>query len=621
MRLLLWMVFFGVWITSCQSSQQGETQKPEDKQVDFKAPPKWASEAIWYQIFVERFRNGNPNNDPTLHSVKEQFQDTPNDWEITPWGSDWYKPDAYFSNLEKDNFGAYAQYRRYGGDLEGVMEKIPYLKQLGITAIYFNPLNDAPSLHKYDPRYWHHIDRFFGPNPKKDSTLMANENPIDASNWPWTTADSLFVELVKALHQNKIKVIMDYSFNHTGVKFWAFEDVKQNGQNSAFKDWYDVEHFDDPNTPENEFDYKGWIGIKNLPEIKKAIVGQDTLFPFQGNFYSETAKQHMFEVAKRWLDPNGDGNFDDGVDGYRLDVAAEVPIGFWKEFRKEVKTINPNAYLVGEVWWKKWPDDLMNPSLFLQGDVFDAVMNYRWYRAARRFFAKPKTAIDAENLKIQLDTLQNGFDTTFSYAMMNIAASHDVPRLATSFGNRNKYKYQSKPQDDENYYVGPPDEITLANIKLFLLHQFTYVGAPQIWYGDEVGMWGADDPDCRKPMLWEDISYQPETFRYDGKRGEGWSVKRNEDLFKYYQKVIQLRKRNKALSLGNLKWIKAEGDILVYERSIEAETILVIINNSGDSVSVKLPQLINAEPIFNGNYRENESVKLNPKTGEVFILQ
>ena len=621
MRLLLWMVFFGVWITSCQSSQQGETQKPEDKQVDFKAPPKWASEAIWYQIFVERFRNGNPNNDPTLHSVKEQFQDTPNDWEITPWGSDWYKPDAYFSNLEKDNFGAYAQYRRYGGDLEGVMEKIPYLKQLGITAIYFNPLNDAPSLHKYDPRYWHHIDRFFGSDPKKDSTLMTNENPIDASNWPWTTADSLFVELVKELHKNKIKVIMDYSFNHTGIKFWAFEDVKQNGQNSAFKDWYDVEHYDDPNTPENEFDYKGWIGIKNLPEIKKAIVGQDTLFPFQGNFYSETAKQHMFEVAKRWLDPNGDGNFDDGVDGYRLDVAAEVPIGFWKEFRKEVKTINPNAYLVGEVWWKKWPDDLMNPSLFLQGDVFDAVMNYRWYRSARRFFAKPKTAIDAENLKIQLDTLQNGFDTTFSYAMMNMAASHDVPRLATSFGNRNKYKYQSKPQDDENYYVGPPDETTLANIKLFLLHQFTYVGPPQIWYGDEVGMWGADDPDCRKPMLWDDINYQPETYRYDGKREEGWSVKRNEDLFGFYQKLIHLRKDNPALSKGKIKWFLTKGDLLAYERKWKEETLLVVINNANESANIELEQLKSAKPLLFNFSPQNNSVTLNPKSGEVYLLK
>ncbi|RRJ90261.1 alpha-amylase family glycosyl hydrolase [Flavobacterium macacae] len=159
--------------------------------------------------------------------------------------------------------------RRYGGDLQGVLDKMDYMDSLGVTAIYFRPLNDAPSLHKYDARYWHHIDVNIGPDPIKDKKTIAAEIPDDPSTWIMTEADKLFVKVISEFHKRGIKVILDYSWNHTGQTFWAWQDVLKNQEKSKYKDWYWVEKFDDPNTPENEFKYHGWVGVRELPEIKE----------------------------------------------------------------------------------------------------------------------------------------------------------------------------------------------------------------------------------------------------------------------------------------------------------------------------------------------------------------
>jgi glycosidase len=196
--------------------------------VPFDEPPIWAREAIWYQIFVERFRNGDPANDPRPKFMRGAYPGyVPADWKLTPWDQDWYEQQDW-ARADGGGFYKTVQARRFGGDLQGVLDKLDYLHDLGVTAIYFNPLNDSPSLHKYDARHYRHIDRNFGPDPAGDSAIIDAENPIDPTTWRWTAADRLFLKLVRELHRRNMRVIMDYSWNHTGVTFWAWQDLQEN---------------------------------------------------------------------------------------------------------------------------------------------------------------------------------------------------------------------------------------------------------------------------------------------------------------------------------------------------------------------------------------------------------
>ena len=223
-----------------------------------------------------------------------------------------------------------------------------YIQSLGVTAIYFNPLNDSPSLHKYDARNYAHIDRNFGPDPKGDGKIIDSETHDDPSTWKWTSADKLFLKIVSEFHKRGIRVIMDYSWNHTGKVFWALNDIRKNGKNSKYVDWYNIIQFDDPATSEDELKYEGCGGNNPyMPVFRKDIIPpEDKVMPFEGNFHSESLKQHIFNVSRRWLDPDGDRNPADGVDGFRLDVAGEIPMGFWRDYRKVVRSVNPEAYLI-----------------------------------------------------------------------------------------------------------------------------------------------------------------------------------------------------------------------------------------------------------------------------------
>ncbi|HSN49774.1 MAG TPA: alpha-amylase family glycosyl hydrolase, partial [Bacteroidales bacterium] len=350
--------------SACNTGQKPVTQ-------DISKVPAWSKEAIWYQIFVERFRNGDTTNDPTPADMQGSYPgELPSDWKITPWGQDWYSHEPWLDKVKADGFYSKIQARRYGGDLQGVLDKIDYLHTLGITAIYFNPLNDSPSLHKYDARTYAHIDRNFGPDPKGDVAIMDAENHDDPLTWKFTSADSLFLTVIRECHKKGIKVIMDYSWNHTGRSFWALNDIRKNGQKSKYADWYTITQFDDSATSEDEFKYMGWGGNNPwMPVFKKDIVPpEDSVMPFEGNLHSTALKQHIFDVTKRWLDPDNDGNPSDGVDGFRLDVAGEIPMGFWRDYRKVVRAVNPDAYLVGEIWWLEWPDMLFDPEVYLEGD-------------------------------------------------------------------------------------------------------------------------------------------------------------------------------------------------------------------------------------------------------------
>lgn len=564
-----WRLALSAWLGLLISSGGSARLWSAEAQTPWEAPPTWAQHAVWYQIFVERFRNGDPNNDPTYDSLKgADPMNVPAGWAITPWGHDWYERESW-AQADDAPFHRWAAGRRYGGDLQGVLDQLDYLKNLGVNALYFNPLNDAPSLHKYDARHYRHIDRHFGPDPRGDTELMDSETPEDPETWRWTSADQLFLRLIEAVHACDMRLIVDFSWNHTGRTFWAWKDLVAQQQNSRFRNWYDIVSFDDPNTPANEFRYKGWVGVQSLPELKKIDVrNQRDGYAFEGNLQPEV-KAHIFSVTRRWLDPNGDGDPSDGVDGFRLDVAPHVPLGFWRDYRKFVHSINPEALLLGEAWWTQWPDELMDPRPFLEGDVFDSVMHYQWYRPARQFFAQANGGLKPTQFVAAMKQVYRGYQPATSRALMNLAASHDSPRLATSFQNKQAYKYRMGARDNRDLNVGPPTSRTLREMRLLLLHQFTFLSAPHIWNGDERGMWGADDPDCRKPILWDDITHQPERFRPDGSTQAPHPVKTNRALLKYYRQLGQLRQARPEFRSGDLSYVVADDDsmTLAYQRS------------------------------------------------------
>jgi cyclomaltodextrinase / maltogenic alpha-amylase / neopullulanase len=555
--------------------------------------PAWAQDAIWYQIFVERFRNGDPSNDPVPHDIEGVTNEPPPaGWRPTAWSHDWYRQEPWAKATGKDFYGS-VQFRRYGGDLRGVLDRLDYLQSLGVTALYLNPVNDAPSLHKYDARNYHHIDRNFGPDPRGDEAEIAAEDPANPATWRWTSADTLFLALIREVHRRGMRIIVDYSWNHTGIAFWAWRDVLAHQRASRYADWYQIERFDDPATRDtNEFRYRGWLGVPWLPEWKK--VGRppgQTHGPIEGNLVPEV-RQLVFDVTRRWMDPNGDGNPSDGVDGFRLDVAEMVPLGFWRDYRRFVRSINPRAYLVGEVWWETWPDRVWDPAPWLGGDVFDAVMNYRWYMPTRRFFLGAGQGLTASGYAASLDSLNRGIGAAQLKGMMNLTASHDTPRFSTSLYNPGKYKYQNNPREDSSYRVDRPDERTRRTEELILAQQFTYVGAPHIWNGDEVGMWGADDPDDRKPMVWSDLRYEDETTHPFGRGRPRNRVLPDTALLRVYRRLIALRKAHLRLLVdGGLHWLVTDDPrgLLVYERVLGAERAVVAFNVADSAQAVSVP--------------------------------
>jgi glycosidase len=207
MKYIYLSIVFSLLLIACQSPKESVV-------ADTSKPPSWAKDVVWYQIFVERFSNGDKANDPTPETMyaASNFIETPDDWSVTDWTSDWYQPEEW-AKATGQNFYSNLQLRRYGGDLQGVINKLEHIKALGVTALYFNPINDAPSLHKYDARNFHHIDVNFGPDPEGDRALIAQEDPFNPETWHWTAADKLFLQLVDKAHQLGMRVVVDYSWN------------------------------------------------------------------------------------------------------------------------------------------------------------------------------------------------------------------------------------------------------------------------------------------------------------------------------------------------------------------------------------------------------------------------
>ena len=544
--------------------------------------PEWSKTAVWYQIFPERFANGNINNDPAPHDMEGAWPyQIPSGWKISPWISDWYKLQPW-EKANGHDFYWNAGVRRYGGDMQGIIDHLDYLKKLGITAIYLNPIFESPSLHKYDTRMYRHVDNNFGSDPKGDEKIWAEENPEDPETWKWTSADKLFLKLIKEVHKRNMKIIIDGVFNHVGTSFWAFKDVVKNQQKSSYKDWFIIKSWDDPNTPQNEFDYQGWAGIKELPEINKH--GKNDL--------ADGFANHIHLIIKRWMAP--DGKSSDGIDGWRLDVAEKVSIKFWKEFRKWVKEINPDAYITAEIWWEDWQKNKMfNASPWLQGNSFDGVMNYRFARAVKKFVIDIKDQITPGAFSDSIQALVKGYPEENLYALQNLMDSHDVDRIASQIVNPDRwYDHNANPSQNKNYNVSKPNKEEMLRQYLIAGIQITMPGAPMIYYGDEAGMWGGDDPDCRKPMIWPELKYEPEQADPLNRPRPADSVKFDNNLFNWYKNLISIRKENRILSLGNLKFFLIDNDkkILGYSRSFNSNTIFILINNKNqrDGLNIDL---------------------------------
>jgi cyclomaltodextrinase / maltogenic alpha-amylase / neopullulanase len=280
------------------------------------------------------------------------------------------------------------------------------------------------------------------------------------------------------------------------------------------------------------------------------------------------------------------------------------------------------------VWWEQWPDKLYDPRPWLKGDVFDAVMNYRWFMPTRSFFADAEPRLSATEYAASLDALMVGIAPGHGKALMNLTASHDTPRFGTAVYNRGRYKYHNRPTEDSLYRIDRPDAPTRQVQQMILVQQFTWAGAPHIWNGDEVGMWGADDPDERKPMVWADLRYDDETTHPLGLPRRRDRVTPDTVLFRIYRDLIALRKRHQRLFVdGTVTWLVREDAqrVLAYERALGEKRAIVAFNASNATHDVSIPA--------NGRYRlaypagrataatGRLRTTLPPRTARVWVLE
>ncbi len=448
--------------------------------ADVFAPPEWVKEAVFYQIFPERFADGDPSNNP------ENTQ---------PWGG---KPEWH-------SF--------FGGDLQGVLDHLDHLSELGVNAIYFTPIFEAPTNHKYDTRDYFKIDPHFG------------------------TKETL-KRLVAECHKRGIRVILDAVFNHCGKTFPPFEDVLARGADSPYADWFHVREWP-PGVKEGMPTYDTFAFVPEMPKL---------------NTGNPDVRNYLLEVARYWIK-------EADIDGWRLDVANEIDHSFWREFRRVVKAAKPDAYILGEIWHDAQP--------WLQGDQFDAVMNYPFTNAVLDFVARG--ALDGKGFADALGGLLASHARPVTEAAFNLLDSHDTARLLTVCGNDKR------------------------KMKLAVVIQFTFPGVPCIYYGDEIGMDGEGDPDCRKCMVWDEHA-------------------QDRELFRFYQRIIRLRREHAALRTGRLRFVRArEGDGLVaYERVAEdGERFLIVLNNGDAPRSLALEtEHEQWEDAFAGTIRRTADGKL-----------
>lgn len=456
--------------------------------------PDWAKGVVWYQVFPERFRNGNPDNDPYA------WDRTVVGWDRSPeavsgeeiemqWNRRLVEP-RFFSADPTRWWGAVGQVvfqRRYGGDLQGVVERLDHIAGLGVTGLYLCPVFEARSLHKYEASDHRHVDPTLGhPGTPGGRPDRSGEDPADETTWAWEPADRYLVEtLLPEARRRGMRVILDGVWNHVGRDHFAFRDVLENGRDSAYADWFKVE-FDDEG---RVLRYEAWDRPNGaLPEFRQTPEGDLAPGP----------KAHVFAVTRRWMDPNGDGDPSDGVDGWRLDVAPEIGTAFWRSWREFVRSINPDALLVGEVW--------TDAARWFEGEAFDAQMNYPLAHAVADWLSIGQAETDAARFAERVNKALH-HHPAHTLAQMNLIASHDTERGASLMHNRTERGFDSGATPwtpGSAYDAGPVDDEARRRLLAAYALLTALPGSPMVYNGDEFAMAGADDPDNRRPIPWDE---------------------------------------------------------------------------------------------------------------------
>lgn len=433
----------------------GHTEWVEAPEAPAFRTPAWVPQAVFYQVFPERFANGDPRNDPPG---------------TEPWGG----------VPKLDNF--------FGGDLAGIRQRLPHLQGLGIRALYLNPVFAATSNHKYDTSDYLRVDPAFGTNAELDA-------------------------LVAEARGRGIRVVLDGVFNHTGTGFFAFQDLLRRGGASPYRDWYFVKSF--PVVMEPKPTYEAWWGYASLPKLNTA---------------NPAAREYLMDVGERWVER--------GAAGWRLDVPNEVPHAFWREFRQRVKAADPEAYLTGEIW--------SDASAWLQGDQFDGVMNYPFRAAILDLVGGKATGAQflhaVQKVLLQYPEQSHG-------CLLNLLGSHDTPRIATLLD---------------------PQRRRVAEVL-----QFTLPGTPMVYYGDEIGMEGGKDPDCRR------------CFPVEG--GDDSRIRQ----------LVRLRNATQALRTGGFRPLRAEGPVFAFERAQGDQSVVVVVNPGSTAAAggVRGVDLLTGDPL------------------------
>lgn len=462
--------------------------------------PEWVKDAVFYQVFPERYCNGDPSNDPPS---------------VLPWGAP-PQPKGF-----------------HGGDLAGLTSRLDTLAELGVNAVYLNPIFKASTNHKYNTTDYLQIDPAFG------------------------TTETL-KRLVQACHTRGIRVVLDGVFNHVGTDFGPFQDVVRNGTRSRYRDWFFIKSFPIRTTPEPN--YACWWNIGELPKL---------------NTHNAEVRDYLFKVARYWIQETG-------IDGWRLDVAEEIPHNFWVEFRQQVKSVKPDAYVVGEIWHEAQP--------WLRGDQFDAVMNYPLREAifqltnlgtppAKSSSTSPSSKASA--FWERISHLHTSVPKEVAYAQLNLLGSHDTERLLTlAGGDRRK-------------------------VELATALQMTLPGAPMVYYGDEIGLEGGKDPDCRRCYPWD--GPQDRTLR------------------NRFQALIAFRHQHPATRRGSLlplPTLHGQPVACGFERRLGDERVRVVCNPSASPARVVVPleyATENSGTIWQGFHPESTEWTVRPGSMETIL--
>jgi glycosidase len=489
--------------------------------------PDWVGQGIIYQIFVDRFHNGDPSNDPDFSewyyadcktAPKPHATLAPNR-EYYHLVSDWNDISGLTQSpwLEE---GKPDWWSFYGGDIEGVRQKLDYLADLGVTIIYFNPLWQAKSNHKYDAADFRRVDPHFADTAK-------------------------MIEFMREARNHGMKVILDVAFNHTGETFWAFRDCVEKGDKSPYWNWYDWYKWPLPKPLPPDFKprdyYQCWWGIKDMPDLNfdlsRPHPAENYIHDVRKAVPNAALVDYILQSVTWWLR-------DIGIDGFRLDVPDEVPFWFWQLFRKHVRSVKPDAWLVGEIW--------QNAQGWVNHRYFDSVMNYAYFKnPVLGLFILRNMDVRSFRARMEEGLAQYPFHAIS--AMMNLIGSHDTWRVL---------------------------ELAKGDIQLLkqaLFFQMAWLGAPHIYYGDEIAMLGSRDPDNRRPFNW-DWEKDPDAA----------------DLRACYQKLIAFRKLNPVLALGDARFLDAEPNLLCFQRYDDHNCVTVVINP--DNVTHEL--LLDTEPLI-----------------------